>query len=276
MAWDFRPNTSNPPDQGDLRGMHAGRGGPTDPVRGEAGTAGGSPVGRAQVWEAINGPGLRMHFQPLVDLDSARVVAYEALARFTGHPDVPPDAWFRRAGAFGLQEELELEAVRRALLALDDLRDAISVCVNLSGVGVMSDRLGAVLEGLPLDRVVIEMTEQEEIADYLALNRSLLRYRADGLRVAVDDAGAGFASMRHIVSLQPDIIKLDASWVSDIEADPVRRAMVTALATFATSIDAVMVGEAVETQVQADVLRDIGVPWAQGYHFARPGPLQPD
>jgi len=225
------------------------------------------------VLDAIGGPALRMHYQPLVDLGSSRVVAYEALARFTGHPDVPPDAWFRRASAFGLQETLELEAARRGLRALDDLRDSVAVCVNLSAVGALSPRLGEILDGVPLDRVVLELTEQEEIGDYLALNRAILRWRAAGMRLAVDDAGAGFASMRHIVSLQPDIIKLDATWVTDIEADPVRRAMVAALATFATSIDAVMVGEAVETQVQADVLRDVGVPWAQGFHFAHPAPL---
>jgi len=194
-------------------------------------------VGRSQVQEAIDGPALRMHFQPLVELNSSRVVAYEALARFSGHPDIPPDAWFRRAAAFGLKEELELEAIRRGLLALDDLREGLAVCVNVSGAGALSSGLAEILERLPLERVVLELTEQEVITDYAVLNRALLRWRAAGMRIAVDDAGAGFASMRHIVSLQPDIIKLDASWVTDIEADPIRRSMVTALSNFSTSID---------------------------------------
>jgi EAL domain-containing protein (putative c-di-GMP-specific phosphodiesterase class I) len=214
-----------------------------------------------------------MHFQPLVDLAAGSVVAYEALARFQGHPDLTPDGWFRMASRHGLREQLELAALGCGLRALDDLRDEVAVCVNLSSVGMLSSSLARRLEGLPPDRIVLELTEQEAVSDYRALNRALLRYRADGVRLAVDDAGAGFASMKHIVDLQPDIIKLDASWVTDIEADPVRRAMVASLASFAHSIDAVMVGEAVETNVQAEVLRDIGVPWAQGYFFAHPAPL---
>ena len=232
-------------------------------------------MGVETIRDAIAGLTLRMHFQPLVDLGVGRVVAYEALARFQGHPDTTPDGWFRTASAHGLRVELELAAVAYGLRALRDLRDEVAVCVNLSAAGMLSGGLARCLEGLPPDRVVLELTEQDEVDDYRELNRALLRYRADGVRLAVDDAGAGFASMKHIVSLQPDIIKLDASWVTDIDADPVRRAMVASLASFATSIDAVMVGEAVETQGQADVLRDIGVPWAQGYFFARPAPLAP-
>ena len=242
--------------------------------------AGGEPPAQARaamgvesIRDAIAGVSLRMHFQPLIDLDGGRVVAYEALARFQGHPDSTPDGWFRTASTHGLREELELAAVGYGLRALDDLRDEVAVCVNLSAAGMLSGKLAKCLEGLPPDRVVLELTEQEEVDDYRELNRALLRFRADGVRLAVDDAGAGFASMKHIVSLQPDIIKLDASWVVDIDADPVRRAMVASLATFAHSIEAVMVGEAVETRAQADVLRDIGVPWAQGYFFARPAPL---
>ncbi|MFN2462911.1 MAG: EAL domain-containing protein [Candidatus Dormibacteria bacterium] len=256
MAWNVRPGAEPLAESADRRSPDI-------------------PGQRKQLLEAISGPGMRMHFQPLIDLDSQRVVAYEALARFAGHPDVPPDAWFRRARGFALQEALELQAVRRGLLALDDLRENISVCVNISGAGALSDGLAEILDDLPLDRVVLELTEQEEIVDYMVLNRALLGWRSKGLRVAVDDAGAGFASMRHIVSLQPDIIKLDASWVTDIEADPIRRSMVAALAGFATSIDAIMVGEAVETEVQAQVLREVGVPWAQGFFFARPAALVP-
>jgi EAL domain-containing protein (putative c-di-GMP-specific phosphodiesterase class I) len=260
MAWSWHPQRS-----------HLWEGTQPGSLKPDGGAA---PVGRAKLKEVIDGPSLRMHYQPLVDLSTCQVVAYEALARFSGHPDIPPDAWFRQAGRHGLREDLELEALRRGLRALDDLREGVAVCVNLSVVGLMSPRLAPILESVPLERVVLELTEQEAVADYTALNRAILRWRADGMRIAVDDAGAGFASMRHIVSLQPDVIKLDASWVADIEADPVRRAMVAALATFATSIDAVMVGEAVETRVQADVLREVGVPWAQGYYFARPAPLQ--
>ncbi|GAC1329478.1 MAG: hypothetical protein NVSMB17_05910 [Candidatus Dormibacteria bacterium] len=273
MAWDFRRRASDRNGQ-EEPGPVGAQG--TDRGRDDRGSAPGAArlVGPPQLEEAIHGPALRMHFQPLVDLDSSRVVAYEALARFSGHPDVPPDAWFRRAAAFGLREQLELEAMRRGLRALDDLRETLSVCINLSAVGALSEGLANILEAMPLDRVVIELTEHEAISDYAVLNRALLRWRAAGMRLAVDDAGAGFASMRHIVSLQPDIIKLDASWVVDIEADPIRRSMVTALANFSTSIDAIVVAEAVETRLQADVLREIGVPWAQGFFFARPALLQ--
>ena len=235
--------------------------------------AGGHPVLRPQVLDAIAGSAMRMHYQPLIDLRDGRTVAYEALARFSGHPDVPPDGWFHRAADFGLRDELELAAVDCALRALDDLKEEVSVCVNVTRHGAMSPGLERVLTRWPVERIILELTEQEEVTDYIAMNRALLRLRRDGLRVAVDDAGAGFASMRHIVSLQPDLIKLDATWVSDIEADPMRRAMVTALATFADQVDSLLVGEAVENARQADVLREIGVPLAQGYFFARPAPL---
>ena len=249
-------------------------GGPRLPdLRADLEVGGGGAVRRGQVVDAIGGVGLRMHYQPLVDLHTNRVLAYEALARFTGHPDVTPDGWFRHAGEMGLREELELTALRCALRALDDLKDEVSVCINLSQAGMMSPHLPAALSQVPLERVVLELTEQEEVSDYMAMNRALLRMRADGMRLAVDDAGAGFSSMRHIISLQPDMIKLDATWVTDIDADHLRRAMVSALATFAEQIDAVMVGEAVETARQAEVLREIGVPVAQGYFFARPAPL---
>jgi EAL domain-containing protein (putative c-di-GMP-specific phosphodiesterase class I) len=231
---------------------------------------------RADEIEAvIHGTALAMHFQPLVELDGGQTVGYEALARFPGHPDITPDVWFRAAAECGLGVQLEVEVIKRALSQFHRISNNAFLAVNASRSCLFSEDLRSLLEGYPMDRIILEITEQEAIDDYVALNRVLLGLRVAGLRLAVDDAGAGFASMRHLTMLQPDVIKLDGKLVSDIDADHVGRALISALCGFARYLDALVVGEAVETRAQEAALRDIGVNWGQGYLFGRPAPLSP-
>jgi EAL domain-containing protein (putative c-di-GMP-specific phosphodiesterase class I) len=218
---------------------------------------------------------LEMVGQPIVDLDTTGMVGYEMLARFGGHPDRTPAAWFQDAARVGLGIDLELKAISRGLARLPDLPDTAFMSLNLSPECASSSELREALADVPLERVVLEITEHAHVESYMALNRALLPLRLRGAQIAIDDAGAGFASLRHVLNLQPDIIKLDGSWAAEIEADAVRRALVGAVVGFARDLDASVVAEAIETEGQAAVLRDLGVDCGQGYHFGRPGRIEP-
>jgi EAL domain-containing protein (putative c-di-GMP-specific phosphodiesterase class I) len=116
----------------------------------------------------------------------------------------------------------------------------------------------------------VEITEQAQVEDYDELNVALGHLREVGVRIAVDDAGAGYASLRHILRLEPDVIKLDKSLVRNVHRDRPRRALATALISFAAEIGATIVAEGIESAEELDALRDLGVTFGQGYHLARP------
>ncbi len=211
-------------------------------------------------------------FQPIVDLHTEAVIGYEALSRFASRPTRTPDKWFGEAGAVGLGVELEVLAIEKAVEAVPQLPDGCYLSVNVSPPVATSPRLVQALSEAPLERLVLEITEHEAVTDYAVLNESLAPLRRRGLRVAVDDAGSGFASFRHVVKLEPDIVKLDTSLVHEIDCDRVLRALGYSLTAFASALGAV-VAEGVETEREVDALRFLGVPYAQGYHFGRPDAL---
>jgi EAL domain-containing protein (putative c-di-GMP-specific phosphodiesterase class I) len=217
---------------------------------------------------ASGGP--RVVYQPAVPLADAEPGFVEALSRF---PDGrPPDVWFREAAAVGRSVELEVAAADRGLQALGLGRD---VSVNLSAATIASGALPPLLRHRPLEQVVVEVSEHEAVHDYVELAAALAPLREGGLRLAVDDAGAGYASLRHVVRLAPDVIKLDMSLVSGVDEDPARRELASALTSFAHRTGAVVVAEGVERQAEHDVLHEVGVDLGQGYLYARPGPLEP-
>jgi EAL domain-containing protein (putative c-di-GMP-specific phosphodiesterase class I) len=228
---------------------------------------------RKQVRRLVRGQGLTMLGQPIVELEGGKVRGYESLARFDGHPDLTPPHWFAVAAKVGLGVELEMTAVRRGLAQLEAVAPGLYISVNVSPEAAASRQLRRVLEGVDLDRVVLEITEHASIDSYTALNRALLPLRIAGAMVAIDDAGAGFASFRHILHIHPDIIKLDATWVIDVEADVVRRKLISALVSFARDIGSTVVAEAVETDAQYRTLIELGVECGQGFHLGRPGLL---
>ena len=230
-------------------------------------------VRRMRIENVLRGPGLGVVFQPVVELRNGTVIGTEALARFAQLPQRAPDPWFGEAAEVGLGVELELTAIRAALVALEHLPSDTYLSLNASPATVASDDLLAALAATPGDRLVIEVTEHAPVADYDALTAKLDPLRARGIRLAVDDAGAGFASLRHILRLAPDIIKLDITLTRDIDADPVKRALASSLVTFAREIDASITAEGVETEGELGALRALGIDSAQGYYLARPGPL---
>jgi EAL domain-containing protein (putative c-di-GMP-specific phosphodiesterase class I) len=124
--------------------------------------------------------------------------------------------------------------------------------------------------GLPLDRLVIEITEHVAISDYNLQNEALKSLRDRGVRLAVDDTGAGYASLSHVLQLRPDIIKIDRSLIAGVATDPARRSLVTALVLLALDIGATVTGEGIEELAELDMLATLGVDHAQGYLLGRP------
>jgi EAL domain-containing protein (putative c-di-GMP-specific phosphodiesterase class I) len=222
---------------------------------------------RARVQEVVQGIGRSVVLQPIVDIRTGRAIGAEALSRFTEEP-YRPDLWFALAEAVGLLLPLDLAAARSALLRLDGRTGYLSL--NLSPDTVLAGGCDLLLDGIDRRRVVVEITEHAQVADYAALHEALEPHRAAGLRLAVDDAGAGYASFRHILALRPDFIKVDLSLVRDIHLDPVRQALTSSLLTFAQTAGATLVAEGVETQDELDTLARLGVTLMQGYHLGRP------
>ena len=187
----------------------------------------------------------------------------------SGHTDV----WFKEAAEIGMGTGLQVAAVEIALAALDVLPPDVFVSVNVDPTAATSQELAHVLQRYPGERLVIELTEHAPASDYASLRTALDAFRRSGIRIAVDDAGAGFASLRHILELAPDIIKLDISIVRDIDTEAAHRALASALVGFAREIGTALVAEGVETVAEASTLRSLGVPLIQGYFAARPGPI---
>lgn len=228
---------------------------------------------RARIEGVIASTAFAAVHQPVVRLPDRSPVAVEALTRFTGSPPRPPNEWFDDADRVGLRPSLELATASLALEDLPRLRSDLAINVNVSPATVLSGRLGELLTGTPLHRIVLELTEHAPVTDYHDLAVALDRWRMAGVRVAVDDAGGGYASFAHVLALRPDFIKLDLSLTREIHLDPARQALARALVGFATELEVGVIAEGVETEAELDVLIDLGAPMAQGFHLGRPRPL---
>jgi EAL domain-containing protein (putative c-di-GMP-specific phosphodiesterase class I) len=233
---------------------------------------------RVRTQAVLDAGGPQIVVQPIVDLSSGAVVGGEALSRFSGQPAQGPDTWFADAADVGMGTELELAAVRSALEVLTLTPQDRYLSVNVSPATATSSAFFELLaDAEALSRqLVLELTEHEGVSDYAALRTALAPLRARGVRLAVDDAGAGYASLSHILNLRPDIVKLDISLVRDIHEDPARRALVAGLLTFAQEIGACLVAEGIETAHELAALRAVGVTHGQGYYLGCPAPLPHD
>ena len=217
---------------------------------------------------------LRMHYQPILDTARGTVVGYESLARFRGPPHVTPDRWFAAARAAGVGVELEARALRTAFGARAALPPNCFLTVNVGPEALVAERVAAVFAAAgDLRGVVVEITEQTAVADYDALGTAIAPLRAAGAMLAVDDAGAGFASLKHITVLRPDFVKVDRGLVAGIDTDETKAAVVEALGRFTSRLDAWLVAEGVETTAELDRLLSLRVPLAQGYGLGPPDPV---
>ena len=216
---------------------------------------------------------LDVALQPIVDLSTGLLSGLEALARF---PDGrPPDVWFAEAHEAGVGVQLEMLALHAqvSLLQVDGALPGDSyLSVNASPALILDSGFHALMRsaGVPLDRLVLEVTEHAAVSSYDQIRAELLPYRERGMRLAVDDTGAGYASFNHVLRLRPEIIKLDRSLLTDIDTDPARRAFVTAIVLLALELDSSVVAEGVERRAEHDTLRTLGVDAAQGFLLARP------
>jgi EAL domain-containing protein (putative c-di-GMP-specific phosphodiesterase class I) len=209
-------------------------------------------------------------FQPVYALADRRVAGFECLSRFDAEPRQGPEFWFAEAASVGMGAELELAVIRRALPSLERLPAGLPVSFNVSPQLLLDGRLARELAPPLAGRLVLEITEHETMQGHERLAGALEPLRRMGVRVAIDDAGAGYSSFRHIVALGPEVIKLDLRLTRDIDHDPARRALASALIRYAREARAEVVAEGVETQAELDTLRELGIAKAQGYFFGRP------
>lgn len=230
---------------------------------------------RERIERTLHEGELNIVYQPIFDLDKAAVAGFESLARFPATPARPPDRWFGDAHAVGLGVELELLAIERALQIVPLLNAGLDIGINASPETILDPRLDGLLSKFDdVGRLVLEITEHAAVERYGEIAARLQPYRDRGLQIAVDDAGAGYASFRHILNLEPDRIKLDMSLTRDIDIDPARRALAAALIHFAADTGSKLVAEGVETAAEAATLIELGVERAQGYFLGRPMTLQ--
>lgn len=216
----------------------------------------------------------KIALQPIMGISKAAPVGFEALTRFRSDPYRPPNVWFEDAQKVGMQVELELCVIASALETLNHLPEHVYLSVNASPKTVQSGQLGRLMQPYDAKRIVLEVTEHEEVEDMESLLDELIALRATGMRLAVDDAGAGYSGLQQIIRLQPDIIKLDISLTTGLDKDVVRRSLASALVGFANETNAKIVAEGIETDGELQALADLGVPLGQGYLLGKPADLK--
>ena len=230
---------------------------------------------RQQVEQVLAMRAFSVVFQPVFDLGSGQLSSVEALTRFHAHPYRPPDECFREAHDVGLGVELEVTAIETALASLSRIPAGAALAVNAGPETITSTALRDLLHSaVDPRRIVVELTEHVQVDDYEGLGLTLMQLRRSGIRLAIDDTGAGFASLAHILRLAPDFIKLDRALVTGIDVDPVRRALAAALVAFAADTGAVIIAEGIENAAEFQALHDLGIRRGQGFHLGRPGPLE--
>jgi EAL domain-containing protein (putative c-di-GMP-specific phosphodiesterase class I) len=214
---------------------------------------------------------VRPLFQPIVDLDRGVAIGYEMLARFVAPIEAAPPRWLAEADRRGLGSRLEALLVESGLSALEWVPDNCFLTINVSPRALGAPEVAAVLAAREsLEGVVIEVTEQAVVDDYSHFDYVLRSLRAAGAAIAVDDAGAGYASLQHIVALRPQFVKLDASLVAGLDGDEAKLAVIESLGTFSSRIDAWMVAEGVERPEEVTALQRLRVPLGQGFRLGRP------
>ncbi len=214
-------------------------------------------------------------YQPIFDLPNNKIAGFEALSRFPGLSVNAPDIWFREAHDIGMGIHLEVRAIELAMGNIKYFQNDAYVSMNISPQTITSASIAQLFNAShELSRIVLEITEHDAVHQYDEIAETLKPYRAQGLKVAVDDAGAGYASFRHILNLRPDHIKLDMSLTHNIDTDPAKRALAVALVHFSNDTGCDLIAEGVETAEELSTLIELGIHKAQGFFLGRPLKLQ--
>lgn len=219
--------------------------------------------------------------QPIMDLENGAIFGWEMLTRGpTGSPYYKPVNLFELAFSADLLGKLERMVIKRAFREIADRGIREPVFINITSLSLSDLHLyGEVIDDLSLfpsvrpEQIIFEITERHPIKDYRQLSDVVRRYRSHGFRIAIDDAGAGYASLQTISELEPDIIKIDRSLIQDIDRGKVKKSLLKALTHFAKDIDCEVIAEGIERREEADILLQHRVTKAQGYFFAKPAPL---
>ena len=230
-------------------------------------------VTREQLEAVLRAGEIPVAWQPIVSLETRVVLGFEALARFarySARDEVSPAAWFTTATALGLRTELEIVAARSACGQLNRLPETVFVSLNVSPATVASPELDKMLSGVAADRIVLEIAEDAVAAAAGDLEDAWGRLREKGVRIALDDTGSGLVSLRQLLGVHADIIKIDTDVVRGIDYDVTKQAIAYALKSLAERSGAMSLAEGVETEEEAEMLTSLGIGAAQGYLFGRP------
>ena len=235
----------------------------------------GSSLGRdphEEIVRIIERRAVELAYRPLADLATLRVVGVEALPRFRTRPMRPPETWFTEAAKHGSLVDLELLALNAALGRMEMLPSHAFLVVSVSSRTAVSDRFRDLMRGAELNRIALELNGYSSDHDELPTG-ALAELRAGGVRVAVHHAGWAQWSLRHIVTLAPDLIRVDMSTLREMSADPTGHEPVSSLVGLAIDIGATVVADGVETEQEVQTLRGLGIGLAQGTYLARPGQI---
>jgi diguanylate cyclase (GGDEF)-like protein len=213
-------------------------------------------------------------YQPIVDLRTGLVAGYEALARFPKGTPKNPAEWFAQAHRVGLGFQLEARAIVSALRDQHLRPTRTFLSINVSPSALCSPE---VLAALPEDLrgVLVEITENEHVPDDAEFHAVRAEISRRGGRFAVDDAGSGYAGLRQLMRLKPDVLKLDRSVVDGLSGDPAKAALVESLVRYSRDMGATLCAEGIETLEDLELLADLDVTYGQGYVIARPGASWP-
>lgn len=267
-CFSFQPNTSL--DERDLGMMRAFSVIAADQVERDTKQRQERNEITARINAVLSSDAISMVYQPIYNVAKEALVGFESLARFSMAPVRTPDVWFKEASQVGLDVPLEIQAIKLALPLIERLPSDCYLSVNMSPKLLLDAEVRSVLEEWPAEQIVIELTEHSIIERYEDIAEALEPLRDRGIRLAVDDAGAGYASFRHILSLSPDIVKLDMSITRNIDTDHRRRALAVGLIAFAEATNTKIIAEGVETKAEMAMLRQLGVNKAQGYFLGKP------
>ena len=216
---------------------------------------------------------LLLHAQPISALTDRSIQGFELLARLSTDLDLSPAQLFIDADRLGLSSAIGLRVVEKSKEALATLPSNTYVSINVTPAFLLQCDISGIYTPEESKRIVLELTEHDEIADYDLLNSRLQPLRDAGMRLAIDDAGAGYASMRHILLLSPDMLKLDMSLIRDIDQDRDKQSLVAALRGFAEVQGYKVVAEGIETEAELAELKTLSIGYGQGYLLSRPQPL---
>jgi EAL domain-containing protein (putative c-di-GMP-specific phosphodiesterase class I) len=229
---------------------------------------------RAEVLAVLDDPaGVSLVFQPIVDLARGEVVGYESLSRFAGPRRIGPDVWFKAAAQHGLHGDLTAHVVRRALDARAGMPASCFLTINLEPHALLDPTVTAALAPVTdLGGVFFELTEHEDLADEGAMLAALAGLRERGAMIAIDDAGSGYSGLRQILTIRPQLLKLDRSLVRGIPHDQAKVALIEMLGDLAGRLDAWLLAEGIEEPIELLTLSRLRVPLGQGYYLGKPAP----